>query len=115
MSLRMPSCGRWPTGPSSPPGGGRSARRDRALLMGSRRLLENLRDTSGRFRGDVLESLWAEMPDRFRTIDLASNDLDTDDLTAFLTDPRGPGFRIRFGQLPAAMDREMAWCCWRIA
>ena len=83
--------------------------------MGSRRLLENLRDTSGRFRGDVLESLWAEMPDRFRTIDLASNALDTDDLTAFLTDPRGPGFRIRFGQLPADMDREMAWCCWRIA
>ncbi|GAA3422477.1 tyrosine-type recombinase/integrase [Streptosporangium vulgare] len=83
------------------------------MLMGSKLLLENLRDTSGSFQGRVLDALWLAVPARFRTVELASGDLRPEDASAFSISHQR-GFRLRFGQLPEPMDRELAWCCWRM-
>ncbi|GAA3263961.1 tyrosine-type recombinase/integrase [Nonomuraea helvata] len=82
--------------------------------MGSKLLLENMRDTSGCFHSEVLEVLWAAIPARFRTIELASVDLGHEEAAGFSISGRHQNFRLWFGQLSEPMDREMAWCCWRI-
>jgi integrase len=82
--------------------------------MGAKLLLESMRDTSGCFQEDVLEAVWTALPERFRTVELDSADLEPADRAAFTLGKRQRGFRLRFGRLPAPVDREMAWCCWRI-
>ncbi|WP_260327788.1 hypothetical protein [Streptomyces sp. Ag109_O5-1] len=82
--------------------------------MGAKLLLESMRDTSGCFQGNVLEGVWAALPERFRTVELDSAELEPADRAAFTLGKHQRGFRLRFGRLPAPMDREMAWCCWRI-
>ncbi|MFE3645661.1 tyrosine-type recombinase/integrase [Streptomyces sp. NPDC059169] len=82
--------------------------------MSAKLLLENMRDTSGYFQQDVLDSAWASVPERFRTVDLASAGLEPTDLGAFTLGKHQHSFRLRFFLLPAPMDREMAWCCSRL-
>ncbi|MEU1212528.1 DUF6262 family protein [Streptomyces sp. NPDC005790] len=82
--------------------------------MSTKLLLENMRDTSGFFQQDVLEVAWAAVPERFRTVDLVSDGLEPADLGAFTLGRQQHSLRLRFFRLPAPMDREMAWCCWRL-
>ena len=82
--------------------------------MGSKLLLEDMRDTSGCFQPDVLDALWAAIPSRFRTVELCSRNLLPEDMVAFTTDSHQRSFTLRFRQLPEPADREMAWFCWRI-
>ncbi|MCL7382306.1 hypothetical protein [Streptomyces sp. 35G-GA-8] len=78
--------------------------------MSAKLLLENMRD----FQQDVLDSALTAVPERFRTVDLASDPLEPTDLGAFTLGKHQHSFRLRFFRLPAPMDREMAWCCWRL-
>ena len=41
---------------------------DRTVLMGSRQLLEATRDDSGYYLPEVLDTLWAAVPEQFRTV-----------------------------------------------
>ena len=82
--------------------------------MGSKVLLEDMRDTSGCFQPEGLDALWAEIPSRFRTVELCSRNLLPEDMAAFTMDSHQRSFTLRFRQLPERMDREMAWFCWRI-
>ncbi|MCX4750313.1 tyrosine-type recombinase/integrase [Kitasatospora sp. NBC_01287] len=77
-------------------------------------LLESMRDASGLFQAEELQAMWDGVPQRFRTVELTSGALGSADLAAFLVATHQRSFRLRFGQLPEPMDREMAWCCWRI-
>lgn len=40
--------------------------------MGSKLLLETLRDTAGRHHPEVLDAMWAGVPDRLRRVELDS-------------------------------------------
>jgi integrase len=87
---------------------------DRTVLMGSRQLLETMRDDSGYYLPEVLDTLWAAVPEQFRTVQLVSADLSGEDMAVFSLNTASRGFRLRFGLLADPMDRELAWCCWRI-
>ncbi len=82
--------------------------------MGSKHLLEILRDDSGCYAPDVLDALWSDMPDRYRTTELDSADLHDTDMSVFSVTAGTRGFRLRFSAVVEPMDRELAWCCWRI-
>lgn len=82
--------------------------------MGSKLLLENMRDTSGQFQAETLDAMWSAIPARFRTVELASVGLLPEDGAAFTMSKPQKTFRLRFSQLPEPIDRELAWCCWRI-
>lgn len=38
--------------------------------MGSKQLLETMRDDSGCYAPEVLDAMWAAVPERFRTVEL---------------------------------------------
>lgn len=82
--------------------------------MGSKHLIEILRDDPGRYLPDVLDTLWADMPDRYRTTELDAADLDVADMAVFSMTAGSRGFRLRFTAVGEPMGRELAWCCWRI-
>ncbi len=82
--------------------------------MGSKALLESMRDGSGCFVPEVLEVLWLAIPERFRSVELVSGELEREDLPAFALGRHQRGFRLKFLLAPDPMDRELAWCCWRI-
>jgi len=82
--------------------------------MGSKHLLETMRDDAGSYLPEVLDGLWAAVPEQFRTVQLLSSDLCAEDMSGFSLHTNARGFRLRFCQLPPPMDRELAWCCWRI-
>jgi integrase len=84
------------------------------VLVSSKALLETIRDVSGAFDQRVLDSLWSQVPDRFRTVELLSVDLSPADLAAFSLNQCTRNIRLRFCLLPAPMDRELAWCCRRM-
>lgn len=85
---------------------------DRAVLMESKLLLADMRDIRGCYRAEVLDGLWATIPGPLRRTEFDSTALPKADLAGFTT--RHPGFRLNFHDLPAPLDRELAWCCWRI-
>lgn len=87
---------------------------DRTMLMGSKHLLETMRDDGGCYLPGVLAGLWAAVPEQFRTVQLLSSDLSAEDMSGFSLHANARGFRLRFCQLAPPMDRELAWCCWRI-
>lgn len=80
--------------------------------MSSKSLLETMRDASGCWDLGVLDTLWAAVPPRLRTLEIVSAELSAEDLAAFTRDCRG--FRLSFAGLAEPLDRELAWCCWRI-
>ncbi len=85
--------------------------------MGSKLLLETLRDTGGSAHPEVLEALWAAIPERFRRLEMDSRDLPPEDMAAFTSAGlrgRHSDFRLRFHLLAVPLDRELAWCCYRI-
>jgi integrase len=82
--------------------------------VSSKSVLENMRDSSGFYRPEVLDTLWSGMPERLRTVELDSTALPAEDLTAFTVTRNCRTFRLRFHLLPEPVDRELAWCCWRI-
>jgi len=79
--------------------------------MGSKHLVEILRDDPGHYLPDVLDRLWGEMPVRYRTTDLDAAGLNSVDMAVFSP---SRGFRLRFSVVGEPLDRELAWCCWRI-
>ena len=87
---------------------------DRIVLMGSKQLPEAMRDGSGCYAPGVLDTLWPALPGRFRTVELVSAGLGSEDLAAFSPGRGVRGFRVKFRLLPDPVDRELAWCCWRI-
>ena len=82
--------------------------------MGSKQLVETIRDGAGHYAPDVLDALWTGLPESFRTVELDACDLSAAEFAAFSLHRGGRGFRIRFANLPEPMDRELAWCGWRI-
>lgn len=74
--------------------------------MGSKQLLETVRDDSDHYLPEVLDALWA--PEHFRTVELISADLSGEDMAVFSLNTNGRGFRLRFGVLPEPMDLELA-------
>src|SRR5260370_11178958 len=86
----------------------------RAALMGSRQLLETMRDDSGCYAPEVFDAMWAAVPERFGTVELVPAGLSHEDMAVFSLNTNVRGFRLRFGLLADPMDRELAWCCWRI-
>jgi integrase len=74
-------------------------------------------DVCGDYRPDALEGLWEAIPQRLRTVELNSLELPAEDMAAFTmsgNNGRQRSFRLNFVSLPAPLDREIAWCCWRI-
>ena len=67
--------------------------------MGSRQLLETMRDDSGYYLPEVLGTLWAAVPEQFRTVQLVSADLSGEDMSVFSLNTDSRGFRLRFGLL----------------
>ena len=82
--------------------------------MGSKHLVEILRDDPGHYLPDVLDRLWGEMPVRYRTTDLDAAGLHSTDMAVFSMSATSRGFRLRFEAVGEPMDRELAWCCWHI-
>jgi integrase len=85
--------------------------------MSSKALLETMHDASGCYHPEVLDALWAAIPRRLQTLELRSTALPLEDLAAFVmsaNNGRQRGFRLNYAPLRAPLDRELAWCCWRI-
>jgi len=76
--------------------------------------VEAVGDASGCYDPEVLDALWAAVPDRFRTVDMHSSGLLPGDLPAFLISKPSRSFGLRFNLLAGPLDRELSWCCWRI-
>ncbi len=82
--------------------------------MSAKALVENMADVSGCFRPAALDALWAALPDWARQIEIDSSKLPPDVLGAFLSSQDAQSFWLHFSPLPEPLDRELAWCCWRI-
>jgi len=82
--------------------------------MGSKQLLETMGDDFGCYEPEVLDTLWSAIPRQFRMVELVSTGLSGEDMAVFSLNTRVHRFRLRFGLLTDPMDRELAWCCWRI-
>jgi len=82
--------------------------------VSSKPLLETMRDAAGCWHPDVLDTLWAAVPPRLRAVEIVSTDLPDTDLAAFIISSDCRSFRLNFAGLPEPLDRELAWCCWRI-
>ncbi|MBF6072863.1 tyrosine-type recombinase/integrase [Nocardia farcinica] len=82
--------------------------------MGSKHLVDILRDDPGHYAPDVLAELWSRMPERYRTTDLESRGLLDTDMAVFALSKASRSFRIEFAVLGEPMDRELAWCCFHI-
>ena len=82
--------------------------------MGSKHLVEILRDDPGHYAPEELNRLWGQMPERYRTTDLDSHGLLDTDMVVFSMSAASRSFRIQFAVLGEPMDRELAWCCFHI-
>jgi len=60
--------------------------------MGSRQLLETMRDDSGCYAPEVFDAMWAAVPERFGTVELVPAGLSHEDMAVFSLNTKRPRF-----------------------